>query len=346
MLEDAFPTSSNVTPPIINILLFFKSLPLLEDMITNCEILKTYKRLRSKFSFDKKSNNWVLEEVDINIRDHIDTIQVNSEEELIRTAEIISNAGEMDRNKPLWMAHRIQNSNGTSGILIRFHHSIGDGIALVGIMEKLFKGQDGSAFKFQLPERANVVIKKSMTFSLAVTLLQCLVKVLTLGISQFDANTSFNSKNKSQLIMAKRPVYILLPTIRLEFLKEIKKRLGNFTINDILLALAAGTLRRYAEHNKDKVIADQKAFQVRALVPVALPRESSKTPSDHEYSLVNKWAFVSASLPVSERTPRERVAASASTMLRLKSSPMALVQMWFQETLAPWLPRFLYVYML
>lgn len=105
-----------------------------------------------------------------------------------------------------------------------------------------------------------------------------------------------------------------LGTFRVELsaVKRIKRNLGG-TINDAVLAITGGALRRFFEM---RGLAP--AGEVRALIPVS-------TRSDVERgTLGNKLAVLAAPLPVGEPDPRRRVDAARRAMEGLKSSKVAL----------------------
>ena len=40
----------------------------------------------------------------------------------------------LDPNKPLWQVHLVDNYNGGQALIVRIHHCIADGIALIGVL--------------------------------------------------------------------------------------------------------------------------------------------------------------------------------------------------------------------
>jgi len=67
----------------------------------------------------------------------VTTRSVNGEKELQDKINAIC-AEEMpyEESMPLWRMHRIENSDGRSCVLGRAHHVIGDGMAMVALMNK------------------------------------------------------------------------------------------------------------------------------------------------------------------------------------------------------------------
>jgi WS/DGAT/MGAT family acyltransferase len=92
-------------------------------------------------------------------------------------------------------------------------------------------------------------------------------------------------------------------------IKEVKNRLGG-TVNDVVLATAAGALRTFLEGRGVRV--DELDF--RAQLPVNIRR------ADQRGRLGNRVALLLARLPVHEPDPKQRYAAVVETTRRLKSS--------------------------
>ena len=343
LAEPAFPTGTKALPPVINILLVFERIPSLENVKERCVALLKYFRFRSKVVYNRKTGSWLFSPMDTSVNDHIITRNVSSEEEMLNIAHKISLEDPIDIDiKPAWMIYRLVNAGyGTSGILLRVHHVIGDGISLVSVMEALFTNADGTPFLFSLPERSNVPPNKYFGIGRILQLFISFFKVLTLGVTPYDTDTCFTSKNKKNLIMASSPKLVLFPTIRLEFLKLLKDTVGKgCTINDICLSATSGMLRRYMENKNDSSLKNHKIIQTRALVPVALPR-SVKEMTDPDQTLKNKWVFVSIPMPVSTSNCLQRLQECTKFTSALKKSPIALMQMWVQNNIASRLPKFL-----
>jgi Wax ester synthase-like Acyl-CoA acyltransferase domain len=48
---------------------------------------------------------------------------------------------------PLWSMHAIRNTaaGGESALLVRVHHSIGDGVSLISVIDHVMQGLDGKS---------------------------------------------------------------------------------------------------------------------------------------------------------------------------------------------------------
>lgn len=101
--------------------------------------------------------------------------------------------------------------------------------------------------------------------------------------------------------------------MRIEDLKAIKNELGG-TLNDVVLAIVAGALRRFFRERS----VDPDDLTVRAMVPVSVRTQ------DERGALGNRIAEMVADLPVHLADPVERLRAVRATMADLKESRQAI----------------------
>lgn len=95
----------------------------------------------------------------------------------------------------------------------------------------------------------------------------------------------------------------------LPLVKEVKNRLGG-TVNDVVVAVVAGAMRRFLQRRA----VDVDRLDFRAMLPVNIRRESQQG------KLGNRVAFLMARLPVDERDPAQRFARVVETTRGLKES--------------------------
>ena len=100
-------------------------------------------------------------------------------------------------------------------------------------------------------------------------------------------------------------------------LEEVKAvgRACDCTVNDVLMAAAAGALRNYMIERGD----DVDGMTLRATVPVNL------RPLEHAKKLGNHFGLVFLDLPVGEANPMRRLERVAECMNQLKNSRQAIV---------------------
>lgn len=228
----------------------------------------------------------------------------------------------LDRSRPLWQMHYIDNFKGGSALITRIHHCIGDGISLMQVV----LGMADPGEQPSLPKVGHNNRRKSR--GLAETLLHEGAEVLanparlqelwqsggeaakTLGrlvTLSADADTPL----RGPLCVRKRVAWSA--PIPLEQVKLIGRRLGA-TLNDVLMSAVAGALRTYLLQRE--VAAD--GLDVRVVVPVNL-----RPPDEH--TLGNKFGLVFLALPVGLADPVARLAKIKERMDRIKGSPEAFV---------------------
>lgn len=255
----------------------------------------------------------------------------------------------LDKSKPLWQFHIIENYQGGCALVTRIHHCYADGIALVQVMLSL-TDTTGEASLESRPAKKTTPLKVE-----GGTVFQRLLEPARLG---FDQVKAFSEKAAAALVdYAKDPektvevlktgaegvgdilselaTAITLPDdpptvfrgplgvskrvawcepIPLELVKSVGKAL-DCTVNDVLMACAAGALRGYM------VSQDQPLPQegIRATVPVNL------RPLEHAKKLGNHFGLVFLDLPVHESNPLARLFTVRACMQKLKSSRQAIV---------------------
>lgn len=292
MVRGAFPDSANVAAPIINIFFLFDKAPSIEKLKEASKTLCKYDRFRSATKCNNGQYDFI--EVDVDLDKHVIQVDIESEDDMMKKVDSINSEdlkgyGE----RPLWCIYRLSNKNGKglSGLLIRVHHVIGDGISLVGTMVELFVSENGQPYKLDIPvggasTKSKKEVKQASVFSRVISILTSAVEILTLGASAYDADFFFFMKKRSKMTMnASKCHTIIFPTLNLEFVKQIKNKAG-VSLNDVLLSATTGTLRKYSEKLSDPVVSknNKKVPQLRALLPVAFPR----TMEDMSRSLRNK----------------------------------------------------------
>jgi diacylglycerol O-acyltransferase / wax synthase len=249
----------------------------------------------------------------------------------------------LDFTKPLWQFHVVENYQGGSAFVTRIHHCYADGIALISVMMSLTgESLDASLSK---PKPAAKRPKDEMDFWTSVTKPMASVwsgaMKLTRGIVEQgleiakDPATMREFATKGmELADELRKIAMMEPDSPTRFkgnlsrqkrvawcdplslgeVKVIGKALG-CSINDVLLATAAGALRDYMVKNGD----DATGVELRAVVPVNL------RPIEKANELGNQFGLVFVDLPVGEEDPLARVQLVRERMSALKGSPQPIV---------------------
>lgn len=249
----------------------------------------------------------------------------------------------LDPVRPRWQFHLVENYAGGSAIVMRIHHCYADGIALVRVMLSMTDaGADGppampfaprakrsadddplatllapvsgalalarrvgtalideGAALWQDPEKAAVLAERGGEFA---------VEIARLALMAQDTPTRFKGVPGG----AKRVAWAA--PLPLDEVKTVGRALGA-SVNDMLLACAAGALRAYLRAKGD-VTTD---VMIRALVPVNL------RPAEQAWRLGNRFGLVFLELPVGVENPIERLYAVRAHMNALKGSQQPIL---------------------
>ncbi|WP_372826134.1 wax ester/triacylglycerol synthase family O-acyltransferase [Polaromonas sp.] len=256
----------------------------------------------------------------------------------------------LDRKRALWQIHLIEDYTGPDGVkgsalIVRIHHCIADGIALISVTMSIVDG--GTA----PPERqkkepgggaedwiADTLLKpftdltvkalgaagdgavrslnllsdpqKGMAGSLdmAKVMLQVLKDGAALALMPDDSKTRLKGKPGSTKKVA------WCQPIPLDEVKAVGRAL-NCSINDVLLSCVAGAIGEYLKSHGD----DVKGQEIRAMVPVNL------RPMEQAYKLGNRFGLVPLVLPIGVDNPIERVYEVRRRMAALKGSYQPLL---------------------
>ncbi len=249
----------------------------------------------------------------------------------------------LDVTKPLWHFHVIEGFDGGTALVIRLHHCIADGIALVMVMlsmadnaevalpvprpyrrqsrtptEKLMRPmvvpmaraarQARRMTENVLHEGVETVLNPSRAFNmaeLATNAASALARLLRLDP---DPPTAFKGS------LGIRKLAVWTPRHPLAEVKASGRRIGA-TINDILMAVVTGALRGYLLE-RGHVPED---LSIRAVIPVNL------RPPEEMHELGNRFGLVFLSLPVGISDPIDRQAVVQERMRELKGSAEPVV---------------------
>lgn len=225
-------------------------------------------------------------------------------------------------DRPLWQFQLIEHfENGGSACLVRLHHCIGDGMALVSVMFHLMEEVTGA------PDAGPATIRPAaghfgsrlmrmvqIPFAAPAILLARLLWIPDRHVLH------------GQRVSGRKQVAWTQP-LDLQVVKDIKNRLGA-TVNDVLMAAVTGALSRYIEHRAGEVIA-----RLRVSMPVSVRNPSATV------TLENRFAAVPLELPAGIAHARERVARVKARMDALKSSVAPIVIYGIQAALLKVLPQ-------
>ena len=249
-------------------------------------------------------------------------------------------AGEaLDPAHPLWQFHVIERYGAGSAIVVRIHHCIADGIALIGVMNSITdggaqppprpRGERSTAdehdwlLKAVLEPLTDVTVKaigltgSGMAKSIEAIAhpeqpLQDSLGALKGGLQvlQDAAALAFMGDDSPTLLKGRpdgRKVVAWNEPMGLDAVKAVGKGLG-CSVNDVLLSCVAGAIGSYLRDRGD----DPQGKEIRAMVPVNL------RPPEESWQLGNRFGLAPLVLPVGLANPIERVYAVRRRMAELK----------------------------
>lgn len=148
-------------------------------------------------------------------------------------------------------------------------------------------------------------------------------KYATVPMGAFDTQLPIHppaGARKAGLQFSSSRRLVTVPEHSLQAIKAIKAAAGSaITVNDVVYASFAGALRRHCLTQPQVAISeallalDEGSCRVRALVPLAFPRDAASP-------LTNDWTFLSVGMPVGVGGATERVHAAHQTFAAIKAS--------------------------
>jgi len=245
----------------------------------------------------------------------------------------------LNHDRPLWQFHLLERfDGGGSALVARIHHSYADGIALVQVLLSLTDTQPDASDRSELQrtwlkkDHAGVarrvgavdryvqmgtkVVEKGLEMYRDPTLAAVLAKeggeIARELLHALSLPDDPPSMLRGRLGVSKRVAWA--EPLDLEEVKAVG-RACDCTVNDVLMATAAGALRSYMIERGDHV----DGLTLRATVPVNL------RPLEHSRKLGNHFGLVFLELPVGEGNPIRRLERVAQCMEDLKRSRQAIV---------------------
>jgi WS/DGAT/MGAT family acyltransferase len=281
---------------------------------------------------------WELVE-DFDLDDHVHHVTLpapGGDSELRKLVGLLMSTP-LDQSKPLWDMHMVDGYCEGTAIVVRIHHSIADGIALVRLLLSLTDSErdaeaDGGIPVWKRYEAAARHHTASSGQRLAgfvrlglreaertlrrplhgVEMVRSAAGGLAAFVRVSTLPTEPHMALKGQLGTRKKPAWS--KPIPLDEVKAIARQVEG-TVNDVLVTATAGAIRRYLLERGD----DVDGLTIHATVPVNL------RPPSGRIELGNRFGLVYPALPVGIPDPLGRVRAVKQQMDALKASPEAVM---------------------
>ena len=253
----------------------------------------------------------------------------------------------LSKRHPLWQFHLVESYRGGSAILVRIHHCIADGMALIAVTQSLVDGgapppQRQHATEGQHDWLADYFFKpltditiKAMTTASENALRSMDMMLHPQKSLEDNLQTTGDMAKLAYHVLSDAAALALMPndsSTRLKGLPGHSKRVAwcaplpldavravskalDCSINDVLLSCVAGAIGQYLRGHGDSTTG----LEIRAMIPVNL------RPLDKAYQLGNKFGLVPLVLPVGMDNPVDRLLEVRKRMLALKGSTQPLM---------------------
>jgi WS/DGAT/MGAT family acyltransferase len=346
---------------IVGVMMFDGPMDMARLKRTLSHRLLRYKRFRQRVVQDPSGAYWVDDE-HFDIDNHVHAVNLpgpGGKEALQGLAAALATQA-LDQNKPLWTITLVEkyDDHGVLGsaVIMRIHHCIADGIALIGVMYSLTdeapdapeEGIESEGLRRAREKRAAQGAareERDLLASLFEPISDAAAKALSMS-GDFWSKYQDVLSNPEKVADAARvaadvttevAALALLPADSETSLKgkpsavkrvawsepmplaEIKSvcRVLGVSVNDILLSCCAGAIGEYLRSNGE----DTQGVEIRGMVPVNL------RPRGQEHKLGNHFGLVVLTLPVGIENPFVRLFEVKRRMDELKNSYQAVISM-------------------
>lgn len=208
----------------------------------------------------------------------------------------------LDPDRPLWRILRVDGCGDGSVLVIRVHHCIADGLALVRILLTLDDDEDNDDASYARYLRDAPAGLLARGLGMGVRVAGSVGHLL--GMRPDPRSSLRGSLGTEKRAAWSRP-------LGLRQLRAAAREAGG-TLNDVVLSTIAGGLGLLMGQN-----GDSPTRHVRAVVPVSLRRAREAD------TLGNRLGLVFAPLPIAIPDPLERLDVVHRAMDRIKASPEA-----------------------
>ncbi len=312
--------------------------------------LLKYERFRHKAVPDAMGACWVDDD-HFDIQRHVVPEKLRRKRGQTERQALQQRCGELavsalDPSRPLWQFHLVEHYEGGSALIARIHHCIGDGIALISVMNSITDGGNdpptrrspaneddgdgdwlsdavlkpltglavkaigmyGSGVARSIEALSHPQQPLQGSLDMAKTGLQVAGDLAAFALMADDTPTRLKGKPVGHKLVAWGE------PMPLDVVKVVGKAL-NCSINDVLLSCVSGAIGGWLRAQGD----DLTGAEIRAMVPVNL------RPLEKAWQLGNRFGLAPLVLPIGIANPIERVYAVRQRMNQLKGSYQPLL---------------------
>jgi diacylglycerol O-acyltransferase / wax synthase len=324
------------------------SFPRLSKTIT--DRLLAFARFRQRVEYDASGAAWWVDDDRFELGAHLQRHRLEAPGDDAALQRFVGElaATPLDPERPLWQFHLVEGYRGTDALVVRVHHCIADGIALVRVMLSLTdetvpavtaRSRRGSAE----PEHEDAALVsnpwrpylKPLTEG-AVRAIEATGTVVTRSMRLAgDPERLMDYAQAGQRAISDAARIALMAADSATSLKGVPGigkgvawneplpltdvklvcRALRASVNDVLLSCVAGALRTYLRSRGDDVAG----CEIRAMVPVNL------RPADEPLQLGNRFGLVPLVLPVGIANPIARLQEVQRRMDDLKGGYQAVL---------------------
>ncbi len=216
----------------------------------------------------------------------------------------------LERGRPPWEAHVLPGEDGVSfAVLFKFHHALADGLRALTLAAAVLDPMDMPARKprpeeprgGRLPDVRSLpgLVRGALSDVGRALDIGASVAVSTLGMRSSSALTAEPSGTR-------RTAGVV---VDIDDVHVVRKAVGG-TVNDVLIAVVAGALRRWLDERGD----GSEGVAPRALIPVSKRRPRTAHPQG------NRLSGYLIRLPVDDPDPLRRLATVRTAMDRNKDA--------------------------
>ncbi len=242
-------------------------------------------------------------DLDFDITHHVRVIQTPADEKLFADRVASFMVEPLNPDRPLWEILVVPAYAGGTALLVKLHHAIADGIALLQILLTMADDVEAADLRRpRIPSQRSPVARLWTRISQPFRLLGAAFRLAALPPDP-------RSALKSDLSGIKDVAWSDLHD--LEAISTASRHLGA-TVNDVLLASVSGAISDVLAKTGRKVHRE-----IRAMVPFNL------RPPEVGRPLGNRFGLVLPALPVSQPNPLRRLDRVRERMTQIKRRPEA-----------------------